>query len=528
MLDFRILGPLEVADDDRPVRLGGPKQRATLAILLLNANRVVSVERLADDLYAGAAPVTAVAQVQRQISELRRALGSADSVMTQAPGYLLPVSPEQLDLSRFEARAEAGSRALARGEAQHASDLCRQALASWRGAPLADFTYETFAGIAIGRLEEIRLATLEQRIEADLALGRHVALVAELEQLVREHPLRETLRAELMLAYYRAGRQVDALQAYRSIRELLVSDFGIEPTVRLRQLERSILTQDPALDIASNAPMAADAGSSVLLVPSCEPALDALMTIGEPLASLPDRELILALLVGDAALLEKSAELLRARRAAAPVPTRSAAFTTDDRAADAVRLAVAYDVQLVLVDADVRAGANGFPEAVASLFERSQADVGALYGTPPPLDSASKIYVPFGGGEHDWAALEVSASICLATGARLRLVGTKADPATGRRDSSRLLADASLAVQKVVGVDAEPLLVDADEAELAAAIQPADLVVIGVSPRWRQRGMGSACTSLLAAHEAVLLVHRGPRPSGLAPLESRTRFSWSL
>ena len=416
MLDFRILGPLEVADDDLPVRLGGPKQRAILAILLLNANRVVSVERLADELYAGAGPATAVAQVQRHISELRKALGSAGSVVTRAPGYVLPLSPEQLDLSRFEAKVEAASRSLARGEAQHASDLFRQALASWRGSPLADFTYEAFAGTAIGRLQEIRLATLEQRIEADLALGRHVALVAELEQLVREHPLRETLRAELMLAYYRAGRQVDALDTYRAARELLVSDFGLEPTPALRQLEHSILTQDTSLDIASNASTATGGGSAVLVVPSCEAALGALMAIGEPLASLPDQELILALLVGDATRLEEAAEFLRARRAAARVPTRTAAFTTDDGPSDAVRLAAAYNVQLILVDAVVGAVDERLPEAIATLFERSPADVGVLCGTPPPLGSTSKIYLPFGGGEHDWAALEVSASICLAHG----------------------------------------------------------------------------------------------------------------
>ncbi len=526
MLDFRILGPLEVADDGRPVRLGGPKQRATLAILLLNANRVVSIERLADDLYAGAAPATAVAQVQRQISELRKALGSADSVVTQAPGYVLPLSPGQLDLSRFEAQAEAAARSLANGEPERASDLFREALASWRGAPLADFTYELFAGIAIARLEEIRLAALEQRIEADLALGRHVALIAELEQFVREHPLRETLRAELMLAYYRAGRQVDALQVYRSTRALLASDFGIEPTPALQKLEHSILTQDPALDLVATTTAVTSTGSSILLVPSEDAALDALMSLGEPLAGLPERELIVARLVNDEALLEAAGAELRALRSASPVPTRTAAFTTKDVASDAARLVAAYDVQLVLVDAG--AGDDALSEVIADLFERSPATVGVLQGTPPPLGAGSEIFVPFGGSEHDWAALEVSALLCLATGARLRLVGTRADPASGRRDASRLLADAALAVQKVVGVDAESLLAEADGAALTAAVRPATLVVTGVAARSREEGVSSTRRALLTADRPLLLVHRGPRPSGLAPGESRTRFSWSL
>ena len=180
MLEFRILGPLEVVGDGGPVRLGGPKQRATLAILLLRANRVVSIERLADDLYAGAPPVTAVTQVQRQVSELRKALG-ADTIETRAPGYVIRLSPDQLDLSRFERLSGEAALARAAGDARKASELLRDALALWRGSPLADLAFESFAQVAIGRLEEIRLTALEQRIEADLALGRHVELIGELE-----------------------------------------------------------------------------------------------------------------------------------------------------------------------------------------------------------------------------------------------------------------------------------------------------------------------------------------------------------
>ena len=252
MLEFRILGPLEVVGDEGPIHLGGPKQRATLAILLLNVNRVVSVERLADDLYSGAAPVTAVTQVQRQISELRKVLGGS-AIETRAPGYVIRLAPEQLDLKRFERRAEEATQALAQGKARAAADLFADALELWRGPPLADLAYEPFAQISIERLQEIRLAAVEQRIEADLALGGHAQLIAELEELVAEHPLRERLRGQLMVGLYRSGRQAEALDVYRRTREALVDEFGIEPTPTLHALERAILTQDPSLDLESSA-----------------------------------------------------------------------------------------------------------------------------------------------------------------------------------------------------------------------------------------------------------------------------------
>src|SRR5687767_9426864 len=170
VLEFRILGPLEVAGLQGPVQLGGPRQRATLAILLLNANRVVSIDRLADELYAGRAPVTAATQVHRQISELRKALGPDARIQTRSPGYVLHVAAEQLDLRRFERLTEEAGQALARGEAETAFELQRDALALWRGPALADFDHDLFAELATARLEEIRLAGLEQRLDAELAL----------------------------------------------------------------------------------------------------------------------------------------------------------------------------------------------------------------------------------------------------------------------------------------------------------------------------------------------------------------------
>jgi hypothetical protein len=204
---------------------------------------------------------------------------------------------------------------------------------------------------------------------------------------------------------------------------------------------------------------------------------------------------------------------------------RTAAFTSDDPAADLVRLASANEADFVLVDAPPDLDSGQLPLPLAELLERSPAHVGVLSGNRP--DPARGVYVPFGGGEHDWAALEFGAWVASATGAPLRLVGTRADARSGRRDASRLLADASLAVQRVADVDAAPLLASPDG--LVDAVAEAGLVVVGISPRWRHEGIGAARRALVrAARPSVLLVHRGPRPGGFAPHENRTRFTWTL
>jgi len=532
MLEFRILGPLEVVDDGGAIRLGGPKQRATLAILLLTANRVVPVERLADELYAGAAPATAVTQVQRQISELRKVLGSASAIETRAPGYAIRLAPEQLDLNVFERRMEAGRDALERGDARIAADLLQDALRTWHGPPLADLAGESFAQPAIERLDEMRLVALELRVDAELALGRHAELVGELEQLVAEHRLRERFHGQLMLALYRSGRQADALGVYRWTREALVAEFGIEPTPALQHLERAILNQDPALDVerrgSARAALRVDPDRAVLVVPSDEGQLDSLLAVGEQLAALPGWELIIARLLSDDTQLVRAASNLNARRTRLSAPVRAAAFTTLEPALDVVRLATAYEVALVLIDAPGNLGHERLPKDLAVVLERSPADVALLAGTVD-LQKGDGVFVPFGGGTHDWSALEVGAWLSSAAGASLRLVGLGADPRRGRRDASRLLADASLAVQRIAGVESVPLLAEPSELALAAAVDSASLVVIGISPRWRHEGLGAVRHMLVRdARPPVLLVHAGPRPSGLAPRESRSRFSWSI
>ena len=316
MLDFRILGPLEVGGEQGPLRLGGPKQRATLAILLLNANRVVSVDRLADELYAGAAPISAVTQVQRQISDLRKTLGSASVIETRAPGYVIRLAAGQLDLERFERLTGEASQALARGEPDQAADLLREALGLWRGAPLDDFAYESFAQAAIERLEEIRLAALEQRIEAELALGRHLELVGELEGLTAAHPLRERFCEQLVLALYRSDRQVDALEVYRRARDTLAGEFGLEPATALRELERAILTHDSSLDLAR--PVRGSTGTPepahTLLAAAQTGRLDGLCSLAELLVRLPGGEVILTHLLADGSELGDAATALNDRQ----------------------------------------------------------------------------------------------------------------------------------------------------------------------------------------------------------------------
>jgi DNA-binding SARP family transcriptional activator len=530
VLEFRILGPLEVVGEHGSLRLGGPKQRATLAILLLHGNRVVSVDRLAEDLYSGAPPVTAVTQVQRQISELRKVVG-ADAVETRAPGYVLRLGPEQLDLHRFERLATEGSRSLERGEAQRAGEFLREALALWRGRPLADLAYESFAQPAIERLEEIRLATVERRVEADLALGRHAELIGELEQLVAEHPLQERFCAQLMLALYRSGRQAEALDVYRRTRKRLVEALGLEPTPALKALEHAILAHDQSLETLRAAPESGGPGLGrvVLVVASRAERLDALLAIAEPLGLLPDRELIVARLLEDERDLERETAAAHARRASLRASTRIAVFTTDDPPGDVVRLVSANDVGLVLLDAPGGVDADRIPDGLASVLERSPSDVGIFCASEGESEAGAGVFVPFGGGEHDWAALELGAWLASAKGVSLLLVGTKADSSSGRRDASRLLADASLATQRVVGVEAQPLLAEPTEEALEAAVEGAALVVAGISPRWRREGIGATRRALVRReHPPVLLVHRGPRPSGLAPRESRTRFTWTL
>ena len=239
MIQFRILGPLDALIDGTPVPLGGAKQRAVLALLLLDAGRVVSTDRLLDALWSGEPPPTATASLQNFISQLRRALG-AETIETRPPGYLMRVEAGQLDLANVR-RLVDESRA---SDPLRRARLLGEALALWRGEPLAELADEPFAQGEIARLTELRLALEEERAEAELALGRHGELVSDLDALVRANPLRERLRGQLMLALARSGRQAEALEVYRNGRATLVETLGLEPSPLLQQLHSSILRQE--------------------------------------------------------------------------------------------------------------------------------------------------------------------------------------------------------------------------------------------------------------------------------------------
>ena len=249
-MDYGILGPLEFADGDREVRIAAGKPAAVLAFLLLHANEVVPSDRLVDELWNGGAPATASKIVQNAVSSLRRELeapGDRRVLLTRPPGYLLEIAPDELDASRFAALVAEGRRALEDGDAAIASRRLGEAIALWRGPALADFVYDDFAQGEIARLEELRVEALEDRVDADLALGRHRELVPELGRLVEAHPLRERPCGQLMLALYHSGRQAAALEVYAETRRAMRDELGLEPGRPLKELQRAILEQDPGL-----------------------------------------------------------------------------------------------------------------------------------------------------------------------------------------------------------------------------------------------------------------------------------------
>jgi DNA-binding SARP family transcriptional activator len=241
-MDFRILGSLEIWDGDRQVDLAGSKRRAVLAFLLLHANEVVSIDHLIDQLWGEKAPRNAAAALQTHVSRLRKELGP-EVVATRAWGYVLRTEPGTIDLERFQRLVAAAENLPARARAEQ----LREALSLWRGGPLEDLAFEPALAKDIARLNELRLAVLENRIDADLEAGNHNGIVGELETLIAENPLRERLRGQLILALYRSGRQAEALEVYRETRRVLADELGLEPSPELRELERAILQQDPAL-----------------------------------------------------------------------------------------------------------------------------------------------------------------------------------------------------------------------------------------------------------------------------------------
>lgn len=507
-MEFRILGPLEILSDGQPCAIPGAKERAILAYLLLHAGQPVPADRLLDELWGDEPPVAARNSLQVRVARLRGVLGR-DRIVTGSGGYLVRIESGELDLRRFEELTAPGS---SRGDLD-------EAVALWRGPPLPEFRDELWAAPAVARLEELRLSALEKRIEADLELGGHAEVIGELEGLVAEHPLREPIRAQLMLALYRSGRQAQALEVYREGRSALVDQLGIEPGPALQELEKSMLRQDSSL-----LPSSAATPERSILVVALDPAhVDALLAVAEQLALRPPRELIL-LQLADRRELASVTESLNVRRAELlerGVAARVASFASSSPAHDVIRLAVEQNVDLVVVEAPPELLEDALLRA---LLDRAPCDVAVLVPRDPaPLSGG--VLVPFAGGEHDWSAVELGAWLAGAREVQLQLAG----PVQEDRDSSRLLASASLVVQRMLGISAVPLLVEDGAEGLARAADDAGVLVVGLNDRWREAGLGPVRSSLVAnSRSPLLLVRGGLRPGGLAPRETMTRFTWSL
>jgi DNA-binding SARP family transcriptional activator len=470
---------------------------------------------------------------------LRKTLGK-DAIETRGAGYVVIVESDRLDVFVFERLADAGSAALDRGDFDEAAATLGEALGLWRGESLADLTGEPAVDQVAARLEELRLTVRERLLEAELARGRHADVLPDIQALAQEHPLRERPHGLLMLALYRSGRQAEALEAYRATRARLVEELGIEPGPALQELEQQILRQDAALipagSSSSTAPVARSAAVSppeplgaILVAPLDPAALDGLTALGEPLARDPPREL---LLVGTAShadelgALSRELETRRARLSERGATVRAAAFTSVAPGADLARLTREQAVALALVDApdDLLEDAR-----VLTLLEQAPCDVGVVAGIARAAsrDHAGPVLVPFAGAAHDWAAVEVGAWIARNAGTQLRLAGAATGP--DGRDASRLLANASLAVQRALGVSAEPLLVAPEPDAVVAAADGAGVIVVGLTERWKRNGLGSVRTALATRAAApAVLVRRGTRPGGLAPRGSETRFTWTL
>jgi DNA-binding SARP family transcriptional activator len=536
-VEFGILGPLEAVADGTPVPLGGRTQRAVLAALLLQANETVSVDRLVEAVWGERAPATAAHAVHVYVSKLRKVLG-AEAIGHTPTGYVLRVAPGKVDLERFERHVRSARQELATNDATRACELLDEALALWRGRPLADLELESFAQASIARLDELRLAAIATRAEARLSLGRHDEVIPELEELAAEHPHDERLCGLLMHALYRAGRQADALSRYQATRVTLSEELGLEPSESLQQLERRILAREISLD--------RDVGESeqirsVVVLPRRLDQLEALAAISEPFGlSRNPHEVILTWLeqpgpakAVSSALAEASALLARLRAGLVERGARArvAAFTAADPVKDVLRLARRPEVDLIVLGRELEELEDGrFDSELTAIMSAAPCDVALCFARDAPTSGANDpIVVPFGALEHDWAALELAAWVASTTGRPLVLVGMGGGSHGEQRDASRLLADAGLLIQRASGVVAEPRLAEPGRSGLLDAMSGAGLVLVGLSERWASEGLGATRLELArAARAPVLFLRRGQRPGGLSPPEGLTLYRWSV
>lgn len=538
-LEVGLLGPVVVDRDGTPVPLGAAKLRVILALLALRNGEVVSLDALIEGLWPGSHPATASKTLQGYVSELRHELEPGETpdrsvIATRTPGYVLELPPESIDLMRFERLWRAGREALREGDSERASRLLDSALALWRGDPLMDIAGEGEISLELGRLEEMRLLCTEDRFDVDLAQGGPVLPCAELERLVAEHPFRERLSGQLMLALYRSGRQAEALDVYRSLYNRLSEQLGVSPTPAMASLEHAILNQDPAL--LSDQGVPAVERRSLLVAGQTSSDLEPLTWLATQITGAePERDLMIVRVVSGHNGADRSQLLQAATRRLSEHRdrlvergsgrARIAAFASSDVGADLIRLAEHQEADLILIEgsSDLLGGHFG---AADHLLSHAPCDVAVhLHRGGEPTGEA--IVVPFGGNEHDWAALEIGVLVARQSGLPLLVAGAARDEEGA--DSSRLLADASLIVQRSYGVLVEPAIVAPGPAGMLELAAGALLVLAGLSARFRTRGLGE--TRYRIAVEApcdVVFVRRGARPGVLAPSWTSTSFGWSL
>jgi DNA-binding SARP family transcriptional activator len=531
-----LLGPVELRRNDVVVPIGAAKKRMILAVLGLSGGEAVSTDRLVDAVWGARPPPSAGKALQVYVSQLRDAVEPArhapSVIVSQAPGYALALPPQAVDVRVFERLWDEGRRLRTSERPDAAAEVLSRALALWRGPPLADLAYEEAFTQDVARLEEMRWTCLEDRIDADLAVGRHSEVIADLEELSHRYPLRERACELLMLAYYRSGRQADALHAYRRMRATLVGELGLEPSRALVELERRILQQDPALNEAGAGaqPRGATQLRTILAVGEPAGGLPDLLQFGAPLASGIGAELVVVLVLpatdrGVDALASATRELADRRRRleADGVVARVAAFSTPTPGNDLVKFATHHDVAMILAHGGSIEGGR-WRTVISELLSSAACDVVLSFPRDDP-PSGTAVLVPFGGGEHDWAALELAAHLARLTDAPLVLAGAAGQ---GGADASRTLAVASLIVQRTFGVVPEPVIVPSGAAGILEPAREAGLIVVGVSARYRTEGLGHAREAIVReAGVPVLAVRHGPRPGLLAPPDQLTRFGWS-
>ena len=543
-MELRVLGPLEVVEGDREVPIPSRMQRSILAMLGLYRGAVAPRDRLIDELWGDSPPPTADHALNVHLTGLRQRV-PGDRIQTVGGGYRLRMDDIDLDLDRFERLVAQGDEALRAGDALRAAERLRSAMALWRGEPLEDLAGEGSLRAERARLDELRLVVFERAIDAQLAAGQHAEAIPQLQRAVATSPLREGATVRLMLALYRDGRQAEALEAYRRTRAVLDDELGVEPGPELERMQSAILGHDPALQ-----PDAADPKASLDTAPAVTPdpvrevvvtgfddaGLADALEVAVDLVHDGERGLILARLVErDAAVFGAAVAELRLRRAGLRergVTVRTATQTTDAWGPDLARLALRATADLIVVGG-VQPDADGrLPEAVVTLLDQGAVQVALVIpGERVAPVGDAPILVPFGGADHDWAALELAAWLARARSTRLIIAGSMASsPVAGAApDASRLIADACLVVQRMLAVDAEPALVEPSSSALAAAAETASHVILGLSDRWRDEGLGSFRAAVAAQSPGIVIAtRRGLRPSGLAPREALTRFRWSI